>query len=76
MRDPIVASGDQPVSVAGTSFEIHEWSGSGPAAMHIHHADDEAWHVLEGSTKFRFADREAVVGTGATVLVPAGVAHT
>ncbi len=38
--------------------------------------DDEAWHILEGSLKFRFADREVEVGPGGTVFVPAGVAHT
>ncbi len=39
-------------------------------------ADDEAWHVLEGTLHFRFADRTVDVGAGATVFVPAGTAHT
>ena len=63
-------------SAAGQSFVIHEWRGSGPAAMHVHHRDDEAWHVLEGTLRFRFVDREADVGAGGTVFVPAGVVHT
>jgi mannose-6-phosphate isomerase-like protein (cupin superfamily) len=60
----------------GQSFALREWRGSGPAKLHVHHADDEAWHVLDGVLRFRFADREVQVGAGETVFVPAGVAHT
>ena len=63
-------------SAAGTSFEIHEWRGSGPATLHIHYSDDEAWHVLEGELTFRYADRSETVGPGTTIFVPAGMAHT
>jgi quercetin dioxygenase-like cupin family protein len=55
---------------------IREWRGSGPAALHVHHRDDEAWHVLEGILYFRFGDRELHAPAGSTVFVPAGVAHT
>src|ERR1700758_3690750 len=60
----------------GKSFEIHEWRGSGPATLHVHNSDDEAWHVLEGELIFRYEDRSETAGAGATVFVPAGVAHT
>ena len=63
-------------SATGTSFAIHEWRGSGPATLHVHHSDDEAWHVLEGELTFRYADRTETAGPGATVFVPAGIAHT
>ena len=83
MPEPLIAmpsSPDQPsaqrVLAPGTSFSIKEWRGSGPAALHVHHADDEAWHVLEGTLHFRFADFEVDVPAGGTVFVPAGVAHT
>src|SRR5215471_1865593 len=65
-----------PFSASGKSFSIHEWRGSGPAILHVHHSDDEAWHVLEGQLTFRYADRSETVGAGQTVFVPAGVAHT
>jgi len=65
-----------PFSAAGASFEIHEWRGSGPATLHVHHTDDEAWHVLQGELTFRYTDRSETVGAGTTVFVPAGVAHT
>src|SRR5438067_547166 len=60
----------------GTSFSIHEWRGSGPALLHVHHQDDEAWHVLEGVLRFRFSHRTVEAAAGTTVFVPAGVAHT
>src|ERR1700724_2550078 len=65
-----------PFSAIGKSFEIHEWRGSGPATLHVHHSDDEAWHVLEGELTFRYADRTESVGPGITVFVPAGMPHT
>jgi quercetin dioxygenase-like cupin family protein len=65
-----------PFSAAGASFEIHEWRGSGPATLHIHYSDDEAWHVLKGELTFCYADRSETVGPGTTVFVPAGTAHT
>jgi mannose-6-phosphate isomerase-like protein (cupin superfamily) len=71
-----VADATERFSAVGRSFEIHEWRGSGPAAMHVHRADDEAWHVLEGTLRFRFVDRVVDVWPGGTVFVPAGVAHT
>jgi mannose-6-phosphate isomerase-like protein (cupin superfamily) len=81
MPEPIVvvpsSSGATPrVAADGQSFVIKEWRGSGPAALHVHHQDDEAWHVLEGTLRFRFLDRELDVPAGGTVFVPAGVPHT
>jgi mannose-6-phosphate isomerase-like protein (cupin superfamily) len=82
MTDPIIVpdkhrreAGGQPIAATGMSFDVHEWSGSGPGYLHVHHADDEAWHVLEGTLTFRFRDREVVAEAGTTVFVPAGVAH-
>jgi hypothetical protein len=64
------------IDAAGRSFDLHEWTGSGPAYLHVHHADDEAWHVLEGTLTFRFTDREVQAPAGTTVFVPAGVPHS
>src|SRR5579872_4954260 len=65
-----------PFSASGNSFSIHEWRGSGPATLHVHNSDDEAWHVLEGELIFRYADRTENVGPGTTVFVPGGMPHT
>jgi uncharacterized cupin superfamily protein len=78
MPNPIIIPGMEPQtpSAAGKSFIIHEWSGSGPDYLHVHHQDDEAWHVLEGKLVFRFRDRQVEAPAGTTVFVPAGEAHT
>ena len=76
MPEPIVSTPSERFAAAGASLVIREWRGSGPAALHVHNADDEAWHVLEGSLHFRFADRELDIPAGGSVFVPAGVAHT
>jgi mannose-6-phosphate isomerase-like protein (cupin superfamily) len=82
MPEPIIipdksarVEGQQPIAAAGQSFEIHEWRGSGSGYLHVHHSDDEAWHVLEGTLIFRFGDKEIEAPAGTTVFVPAGVAH-
>jgi quercetin dioxygenase-like cupin family protein len=75
MTEPIIAQGPQPIAAGGRTFEIHEWKGSGPDYLHIHHSDDEAWHVLEGTLVFKFKDRVVEASAGSTVFVPAGVAH-
>jgi mannose-6-phosphate isomerase-like protein (cupin superfamily) len=82
MPEPIIVnplgSSSQQILLAATgqSFEIHEWRGSGPDYLHVHHSDDEAWHVLEGTLTFRFVDRQVEASAGTTVFVPAGVPHT
>lgn len=74
---PIVAGPGSPaIAAVGTSLVVHELTDSGPSYMHIHRSDDEAWHVLEGTLRFKFVDREVDASAGTTVFVPAGVPHT
>jgi quercetin dioxygenase-like cupin family protein len=73
LKKPVISNS---ISAAGNSFVIHEWKGSGPAYMHVHYNDDEAWHVLEGTLNFKFTDRTIKAAAGTTVIVPAGVPHT
>jgi uncharacterized cupin superfamily protein len=83
MKEPIIVSskrslGDapNPISAVGGSFDVYEWSGSGPDYLHVHYLDDEAWHVLEGTLTFKFSDRVVNAPAGTTVFVPAGVPHS
>jgi mannose-6-phosphate isomerase-like protein (cupin superfamily) len=66
--------------VKGSALVIQDWPATGGsqevAPLHVHHGDDEAWYVVSGALRFRFADGEHIAGAGSTVLVPAGVAHT
>jgi hypothetical protein len=83
MKEPIIVqsqplqeSNPSPISATGGSFAVYEWSGSGPDYLHVHHSDDEAWHVLEGTLTFRFKDKVVDASAGTTVFVPAGVPHS
>lgn len=66
--------------IMGSHLVIGSYPASGIASevapLHVHHEDDEAWHVISGALRFRFEDREMIAEAGSTVLVPAGVAHT
>src|SRR5262245_32217167 len=80
MTEPILvpgpdgrAPGQAPIAAKGQSFEVHEWSGSGPPELHVHYADDEAWYILEGCLTFRFSEGQIEAPAGTTVFVPAGV---
>jgi mannose-6-phosphate isomerase-like protein (cupin superfamily) len=68
------------LGMRGASLVIQDCPAEGLASevapLHVHHADDEAWHVVSGALRFRFADEEVIAAAGSTVLVPAGVAHT
>lgn len=76
-KGPVIAPpGSPPIAAVGSSLVVHEWTGSGPPWLHIHRLDDEVWHVLEGTLRFRFSDGEVDAPAGTTVFVPAGVAHT
>src|SRR5258706_12861602 len=82
MVEPIIAQSgsthkeiSQVIAAVGNSFEVHEWTGSGPGYLHVHFADDEAWYVLEGVLTFRFSDGPIEAAAGTTVFVPAGVPH-
>ena len=83
MKEPIIVTSSRSeegglprISAVGGSFDIHEWSGSGPEYLHVHYSDDEAWHILEGTLTFKFSDRVEEVPAGTTVFVPAGVPHS
>jgi mannose-6-phosphate isomerase-like protein (cupin superfamily) len=67
----------------GEDFVVVEWraapdtSAERPiAGLHVHHDDDEAWVVLEGTLGFRVGDELVTAGRGAAVLVPKGTPHS
>ena len=56
---PVIAGpGSAPIGASGATLVVHEWTDSGPSYLHIHRSDDEIWHVLEGSLRFRFASHD------------------
>ncbi len=66
---------------AQSDFVIVEWGESGEsehkwiAPLHVHHADDEAWYVLEGVLRFRIDDETREVGPHGAVLAAKGTPH-
>ena len=44
--------------------------------LHIHHEEDEIFHVLDGEVRFRAGDREHLARAGEVLLTPRGVPHT
>jgi quercetin dioxygenase-like cupin family protein len=62
----------------GDSFSILESlapHGDGPP-LHVHHDEDEAFHVLEGELLLRVGDQQLTLSAGESVLAPRGIPHT
>jgi mannose-6-phosphate isomerase-like protein (cupin superfamily) len=86
MSSPIVApplSGNVLGSIRN-AFVIAEWQDAGSstrpprliAPRHLHHHDDEAWYVVEGTLRVQVGSDEIEVPTGAGAFVPRGTPHT
>ena len=64
-----------------SDFVIVEWADTGEsewewiAPLHVHHADDEAWYVLEGVLRFRIGEEISEAGPHSAVLAPKGTPH-
>lgn len=43
---------------------------------HVHHQEEEAWFILEGTFEFQVDGRTFQVGSGSFVLAPRGTVHT
>jgi quercetin dioxygenase-like cupin family protein len=63
--------GADPVSV----IESLAPEGDSPP-LHIHHTEDEIFHVLEGDVRVRVGDQEVQLRTGETALGPRGIPHS
>ena len=74
----------QILGTPNNDFVIAEWQDPGGALgppryiapKHIHHKDDEAWYVLEGTLRVLKGTEEVEVHAGAGILVPRGTPHT
>jgi mannose-6-phosphate isomerase-like protein (cupin superfamily) len=74
----------QVIGSANDAFVIAEWRDPGGppgppryiAPLHLHHRDDEAWYVLEGTLRVRVGEQVVEAQAGAAVFVPRGTPHT
>ena len=69
--------------LTGEDFVVVEWRAAPDtsqerpvAGLHVHHEDDEAWYVLEGTLGFRVGDEVLRAPAGSAVLVPKGTPHS
>jgi mannose-6-phosphate isomerase-like protein (cupin superfamily) len=75
---------DRVLGSADAAFVVAEWTEPGGpptpprlvAPLHVHHDEDEAWYVLEGTLRFRLGDEEIDVPAGSGLFGPRGVPHT
>ena len=73
----------QSAGSSASSFQVVEWTDPGGttsrerpiAPLHVHHADDECWYVLDGRLGFLVGSEEVEAGPGDAVFVPAGTPH-
>jgi mannose-6-phosphate isomerase-like protein (cupin superfamily) len=76
---PALAGGQ--IGGAENDFVIVEWSDSGDgewewiAPLHVHHSDDEAWYVLEGTLKFQIGQDILEAGPGCAVMAAKETPH-
>src|SRR5688500_17825077 len=74
----------QVMGSVGDAFVIAEWDDpGGPAGpprliapLHLHHRDDEAWYVLEGTLRVQVGEAVVEARAGSGVFVPRGTPHT
>src|SRR6202007_298821 len=66
------------------AFVVAEWRDPGAlpgpprfiAPLHLHHHDDEAWYILEGTLRVQRGDEIVEAKAGSGVFVPRGIKHT
>jgi len=84
MSSPFIAPLLAGQTIGLGSFVIAEWSDPGGlpgpprliAPRHLHHDDDEAWYVLEGTLHVQIGEDDVEVRAGAAAFVPRGTPHT
>jgi mannose-6-phosphate isomerase-like protein (cupin superfamily) len=60
---------------AYTICEVVTDPHSGPPS-HVHHREDEAWMILEGTYEVRIGERVRTLGAGAFIVAPKNVPHS
>ena len=68
-----VSAGD---GLDGISVLEHRATHGDSPPLHVHHDEDEIFHVLEGEVRYRVGDTERQAGPGDTLLAPKGTPHT
>lgn len=59
----------------GISILEHRAPHGDSPPLHIHHTEDEIFHVLEGEFLFKIGEQEHRLGPGEILLAPKGIPH-
>ncbi|MGZ3272931.1 MAG: cupin domain-containing protein [Caulobacteraceae bacterium] len=70
IRRPSASSPD------GLSVSEHWMPFGDSPPLHVHHHEDEIFHVIEGAVRFRVGEQEVMVRAGQSALAPQGLPHT
>jgi mannose-6-phosphate isomerase-like protein (cupin superfamily) len=60
----------------GVSIIEHRSPYGDSPPTHLHHDEDEVFHVIEGRLRLRVGNEELTAGPGDTVVAPKGLPHT
>lgn len=60
----------------GVSIIEHRVRQGDSPPLHLHHTEDEIFHILEGEFRVKVRDAEQPAGPGDLLLVPKGIPHT
>jgi mannose-6-phosphate isomerase-like protein (cupin superfamily) len=81
MSGGVMSLADQQLGGPESDFVIVEWADAGTsewewiAPLHVHHGDDEAWYVLDGTLRFKLGEEIHEAGPGSAVWAPKGMPH-
>ena len=62
-------------NAGGIAVLEHQLPFGAAPPTHVHHDEDEVFHILEGAIRFRVGDAERIGRAGDTVTAPRGVPH-
>ena len=60
----------------GLSVTEHWMPFGDSPPLHVHHREDEIFHILEGEVRFKVGDAERLARAGESLVAPKGVPHT
>ncbi|HYG89908.1 MAG TPA: cupin domain-containing protein [Azospirillum sp.] len=60
----------------GVSVLEHQARHGDSPPLHVHHNEDEIFHIIDGEVRFRVGDDDLRAVAGETLLAPKGIPHS
>ena len=74
VRSRIVTTGEETNGALGV-VEMLEMPPGDMPPLHVHHAHDECFYILDGEITFFLPGRQVELGAGGFLLAPRGIPH-